>query len=149
MKATKRKIAVSIVMSLIMCMMFSVTAFAATSTSSKTYAKMNALNGLSVTKYATISATGSNPSITKVELSLNVSSGSDPFYITVESPEGTTATISPSTTSKSYDLTTYFEGENPNGKWYITLQNAGYSYNPNQIYPTSTVTPTLKVTYSY
>ena len=110
---------------------------------------MNALNGLSVEKYATVYASGSNPGTTNVVLSLNVSSGSDPFYITVRSPQGTIATISPSTKSGTYDLTSYFTGENPNGKWYITMQNAGYSYNPSQVYPTSTVTPTLKVTYSY
>ncbi len=149
MNITKRKVSISIVMSLIMCMMFSMTVFAATSTVSKTYSKMNALNGLSVEKYATIYASGNNPSTTKVILSLNVSSGSDPFYITVRSPQGATATISPSTKSGTYDLTSYFTGDNPNGKWYITMQNAGYSYNPIQIYPTSTVTPTLKVTYSY
>lgn len=141
-----RKISASIVMVLIVCMMFSMTVFAATSTITKTYPKMNALNGLSVTKYVTVSAYG-NPSLSGVQLSLNVSSGSDPFYITVESPNHTTVTLSPSTTSGTYNLSSYFAGENPNGRWNITLQNAGYSYNPNQIYPTSTVTPTLKLTY--
>ena len=140
-----KKISVSVVMSLIICMMFSMTVFAATTTS-KTFPRMNAINGSSVTKYVTVSAYG-NPALSGVQLSLNVSNGSDPFYIIVESPNHTTVTLSPSTTSGTYNLTSYFAGENPNGRWYITLQNAGYSYNPNQVYPTSTVTPTLKFTY--
>lgn len=149
MRVTKRKMVTSIVVSLVMCMMFSITAFAATNTVSKLYSKMNAMNGSSVTKYTTVSVYGDDASVSKVILSLNVSSGSDPFYITVTSPEGSTATIGATTSAGPFDLSSYFVGETPNGKWYITMQNAGYSYNPNQVYPTSIVTPTLKITYNY
>lgn len=108
---------------------------------------MNALNGLSVTKYATAHAYGTNPSITQVKLNLNVSSGSDPFHITITSPEGTVYTFAPSTTSGNYTIH-YFDGEDPDGRWYITLTNDGITYNPLHMYPTTTVTPSLTITYN-
>jgi subtilisin-like proprotein convertase family protein len=116
---------------------------------SKTTVKLNAISGgTSKTSNVTSgSVSGSNPSITKVELYCNVASGTDPYTIYVKSPSGTTKSISGPTKSGTITITG-FEGENPSGTWSIWIQNNGVSYNGN-IYPVSTVTITLKVAYSY
>lgn len=141
----RKKISLMVITCLVACMISGVTAFASTSTTSMTYSKMNAVNGNSVTAYRTCYSIGT---ATKVQLVLNVSSGSDPFTITVKSPSGTEATITPSTKSGTYDLTSYFSGESIKGKWYIVLTNLGYTYDTTKIYPATTVTPTIKITYN-
>jgi len=142
MQKVVKKSFMSVVACLMACMMFAMPVFAASNNFSKTTVKLNAING-GESRKSTLSSgsvTGNNPSISKVQLYCNVSSGSDPYTIYVLSPKGTT---------KSGTITiTGFEGENPSGTWTIWIKNSGVSYKGN-IYPTSTVTITLKVAYSY
>ena len=35
------------------------------------------------------------------------------------------------------------------GDWYLQIENLGKTYDPNKLYPASTVTATITVTYSY
>lgn len=149
MQKVVKKSFMSVVACLMACMMFAVPVFAASNNFSKTTVKLNAING-GESRKSTLSSgsvTGNNPSISKVQLYCNVSSGSDPYTIYVLSPKGTTRSITGP--SKSGTITiTGFEGENPSGTWTIWIKNSGVSYKGN-IYPTSTVTITLKVAYSY
>lgn len=145
----KKKILASVVVCLVASMMFAVPVFAASNYFSKTTVKLNALNGGISTKstLSSGSVSGTNPSISDVELYCNVSSGTDPYTLYVKSPEGTLASISGPINSGTI-TTDAFEGENPSGKWTVYIQNSGVSYNGN-IYPVSIVTVTLKVHYDY
>ena len=123
--------------------------FAATNNFSKTTVKLNAINGGNSRESSVTSGSisGDNPAITKVELYCNVSTGTDPYMIYVKSPSGTTNSMTGPTKSGNI-IMTGFEEENPSGTWTIWIRNSGISYNGN-IYPASTVTVTLKVSYSY
>ena len=123
---------------MMMCLMIPVNAYASTSHS---VAKMNALNGLTVTK--TFKDYGTTP-ITNVKIYLNVSNGSDPFMFYLTSPSGTTYSFQPSTTSNTY-YTSAFNGETPNGTWTVSVQNLNITYNPTRPYPTTTVTPSITI----
>lgn len=151
MKAVKRKVYVSVVACFMACLMFAMPVMAAsTNYFSKTTPKLNAING-NISRIASLSSgsvSGTERSITQVSLYLNVSSGSDPFDVHIVSPEGYEYVFTPSTTSKTYNIT-YFNGEDPKGTWSVYIENQGFSYNPNHIYPASTATATLKATYSY
>ena len=148
MRKIGKKIFASFTAALVICMMLSVTAFAATTLSeSKSYGTMNAINGGSVTVCKTFYGTTSNHTVNPyVKLFLNVSSGSDPFMLTLKSPSGTIKTIYPSLSTSTYTFTD-FNGEDVRGSWCITITNLGYSYNPNQIIPTTTAKPTLTIYY--
>lgn len=148
MKLNKKKFFTSLLVCILTFLLFSMPVLAATSSFSKTTSKMNAINGLTVTNSFTGSAVSNNASITQVKVYLNVSSGSDPFNVYLQSPEGTIAQLTPSTTSGTYYLND-FNGESPKGTWYISVENLNVTYNPTRLYPTSTVTPTITVTYRY
>lgn len=149
MKRVTKKAFTAVVACMMVCLMFVTPVLAASSNFSKTTVKLNAISG-GISRYSTVtsgSVLGSAPSISKVELYCNVSSGTDPYTIYVESPKGTVKSITGP--SKSGTITIPgFEGENPSGEWTIWIKNKGVSYNGN-IYPASTVTITLKVAYSY
>ena len=149
MKRVTKRVFTAVMAFMMACLMFVTPVLAATNNFSKTTVKLNAISGgTSKTSNVTSgSVSGSNPSITKVELYCNVASGTDPYTIYVKSPSGTTKSISGPTKSGTITITG-FEGENPSGTWSIWIQNNGVSYNGN-IYPVSTVTITLKVAYSY
>lgn len=134
---------------LMACLMFVTPVFAATSCFSKTTVRLNAINSGTSNRWTITSGSisGSNPSITKVELYCNVASGADPYTIYVESPSGTIVSI-PGPIRSASIIISAFERENPSGTWTIWIQNDGVSYNGN-IYPASTATITLKVCYSY
>lgn len=87
----KKKILASVVVCLVASMMFAVPVFAVSNYFSKTTVKLNALNGGISTKstLSSGSVSGTNPSISDVELYCNVSSGTDPYTLYVKSPEGT------------------------------------------------------------
>ena len=104
--------------------------------------------GISNSKVSSGSVLGTNPKITQVKVYLNVASGTDPFDLYIESPEGTVARLTPSTKSRTYYVTD-FVCENPKGDWYLQIENLGKTYDPNKLYPASTVTATITVTYSY
>jgi hypothetical protein len=142
MKSVKRRIYTSILACFMACIMFAMPVLAA-NTTSKTLAKMNAINGMTVVKNFSVTQDGT---ITNVKIYLNVSSGSDPFKIYLVSPEGTEYELTPSTKSGTYN-TTVFNGESPKGTWYFYVENLNITYNTNQLYPTTTVTPTVTITY--
>lgn len=144
MKSVKRRIYTSVLACFMACIMFSMPVLAASSSTSKTLAKINAINGMTAVKSFTVTSDGT---ITNVKIYLNVSSGSDPFAIYLVSPEGTEYELTPSTTSGTYN-TTAFNGESSKGTWYFYVENLGITYNPNQLYPTTTVTPTITITYN-
>lgn len=149
MKKCGRKLVTSFALCFMVSVMLTVTAFAASNYFSRTTVKLNAFNGGSSTM-STISSgsvLGSDPSITKAEIYCNVSTGTDPYTLYVKSPRGTLTSISGP--SKSGTVTTSaFNEENPAGTWTVYIVNSGISYNGN-LYPTSTVTATLKVYYNY
>lgn len=149
MKIVSKRIFPVVMACMMVCLMFATPVPAATNNFSKTTVKLNAISGgLSrQSKVTSGSVSGTNPSITKVELFCNVSSGTDPYTLYVLSPDGTTETISGPSKSGTVTITG-FEGEDPYGTWTIWIKNSGISSNGN-IYPVSTVTVTLKVAYSY
>ncbi len=149
MKRATKRIFTAVMACMMACMMFVTPVFAATNNFSKTTVKLNALSG-GESRYSQVtsgSVSGSNRSITKVELYCNVASGTDPYTIYVESPSGTVKSISGPSRSGNVTING-FAGEDPSGTWTIWIKNNGVSYNGN-IYPASTVTITLKVSYSY
>ncbi len=149
MKRLTKKVFAAVAACLMACLMFVTPVLAATNCISKTTVKLNAING-GTSGYCSItsgSVSGSNPSITKLELYCNVASGTDPYTIYVKSPSGTIISI-PGPTKSGTIIIPIFEGEDPSGSWTIWIQNDGVSYNGN-IYPASTATFTLKICYSY
>ncbi|MDE6253100.1 MAG: hypothetical protein K2M78_10760 [Lachnospiraceae bacterium] len=149
MKRVTKRVFTAVMACMMACLMFVTPVFAATNNFSKTTVKLNAISG-GISRYSTVtsgSISVGEPSITKVELYCNVASGTDPYTIYVESPKGTVKTITGPSRSGNVTITG-FEGEDPSGSWTIWIKNNGVSYNGN-IYPASTATITLKVTYSY
>lgn len=137
-RVMRKKSMLSMLLVMIMCLMIPVNAYAS---SAHSVAKMNAINGLTVTK--TFKDYGNN-AITNVKIYLNVSSGSDPFKFYLTSPSGTTYSFQPSTTSNTY-YTNAFNGEIPNGTWTVRVENLNITYDPTRLYPTTTVTPTITI----
>lgn len=150
MNIIKKRALTSIAVCFMACLMFSMPVLAASNSFSKTTVKLNAIDGgvSQIAKVSSGSVLGTNPKITQVKVYLNVASGTDPFDLYIESPEGTVARLTPSTKSGTYYVTD-FVGENPKGDWYLQIENLGKTYDPNKQYPASTVTATITVTYSY
>ena len=149
MKRVTKRAFTAVMACMMACLMFVTPVFAATNYFSKTTVKLNAISG-GESRYSQVtsgSVSGSERSIAKVELYCNVSSGTDPYTIYVESPSGTVKSITGPSKSGTITLTG-FNGEDPSGTWTIWIKNNGISYNGN-IYPASTVTITLKVYHSY
>lgn len=149
MRTIFKKTFTAVIACMMACLMFATPVFAGTNYFSKTTVKLNAING-GISKYSSVtsgSISGDEASITKVELYCNVASGTDPYTIFVESPSGTVKSIAGPTKSGTV-IIPGFEGENPYGTWTIWIKNNGVSYNGN-LYPTSTVTITIKVYYTY
>lgn len=149
MKAVFKKALTAVIACMMACVMFVTPVFAATNYFSKTTVKLNAYNGGSstVSALSSGSVSGSERSITSVSLYCNVSRGSDPYTLYVQSPEGTTAILDGPTSSTTL-TSNAFAGEDPEGKWKIWIVNSGYTTHGN-VYPVSTVTVTLKVYYEY
>ncbi|MDE6531702.1 MAG: hypothetical protein K2K96_13170 [Lachnospiraceae bacterium] len=152
MKAVRKRVYISIIASLMACLMFVMPVMAAGSSyKSMTTVKLNAMNG-NISQKSQVGAgsyLGTTRSITKVEIYVNVDRNSDPFIVHVISPEGTHYSFEPSTTTNKTYTTTIFNGEDPEGKWTVYIENEGISYKPNQIYPTSTATITVKPYYNW
>lgn len=102
--------------------------------------KLNSLNGTSST-ISTISSgsvLGTNPKVTSVKLNVTVSSGSAPFYLYVEDPNGN---VDYTTVSRSGSVSfSSFNGVRPNGKWKVYIVTKG---------TVSTATARMTVNYSY
>lgn len=150
MNTIKKRALTSIAVCFMACLMFSMPVLAASNSFSKTTVKLNAIDGgvSQIAKVSSGSVLGTNPKITQVKVYLNVASGTDPFDLYIESPEGTVARLTPSTKSRTYYVTD-FVCENPKGDWYLQIENLGKTYDPNKLYPASAVTATITVTYSY
>lgn len=148
MKRLTKRVFTVVIACIMTCLMLVTPVFAASYTFSKTTVKLNALNGGNSRESQVTSGSVlvDDPSITKVELYCKVASGTDPYTIYVKSPSNTVRTITGPIKSGNVTLTG-FEKENPSGTWTIWIQNDGISYNGN-IYPASTATITLKVTYN-
>ena len=141
MKLAKKRVFTSIIVCIMACVIISMPVLAAST--SKTVAKMNALDGTTAVQKFTVTSSGE---ITQVKIYLNVASGTDPFAFYLVSPSGTEYEIpSPSTKNGTY-YTTVFNGEDAKGTWYCYLENLGITYDPIKIYPASTVTPTFTIT---
>lgn len=132
MNIIKKRALTSIAVCFMACLMFSMPVLAASNSFSKTTVKLNAIDGgvSQIAKVSSGSVLGTNPKITQVKVYLNV------------------ARLTPSTKSRTYYVTD-FVCENPKGDWYLQIENLGKTYDPNKLYPASTVTATITVTYSY
>lgn len=150
MNTIRRRLFASVMACFVLCFMFVTPVLAASNSFSKTTTKLNAINGgdSATSNLTSGSVLGSNPTITQVKVYLNVSSASDPFDVYVESPSGKEISFTPAIKNGTYYFTD-FNGANPSGTWKVHIRNAGFSYNPNQIFPASTATATVTVTYSY
>lgn len=151
MKKTRKRILMSFLTCFVACVMMVMPVMAATTSSSyfsKTTVKLNAINGgKSTTSTLSSGSVSDGASITSVKVFVKVASGTDPYTLYIKSPDGTTASFSGPTSSKTFTTTT-FNGEDPEGSWSVWIVNSGVSYNGN-IYPTSTATVTLTGYYSY
>ena len=149
MKKVTKKSLVSIFACFLACIMFAMPVYAASSSFSKTTVKLNAINGSSSVKSTLSSGSvlGSKRSINSVQLFCNVSSNSDPYTIYVQSPSGTVESLSGPSRSSTVSVGGFL-GEDPKGTWTVWIVNSGISYKGN-VYPASTATITLKVSYTY
>ena len=109
MNTIKKRALTSIAVCFMACLMFSMPVLAASNSFSKTTVKLNAIDGgvSQIAKVSSGSVLGTNPKITQVKVYLNVASGTDPFDLYIESPEGTVARLTPSYSvkPKSIDFT--------------------------------------------
>lgn len=79
MKRVRKRVFTAVMACMMACLMFVTPVLAATNNFSKTTVKLNAISG-GISRYSSVtsgSVSGSNPSITKVELYCNVASGTD------------------------------------------------------------------------
>ena len=95
MNTIKKRALTSIAVCFMACLMFSMPVLAASNSFSKTTVKLNAIDGgvSQIAKVSSGSVLGTNPKITQVKVYLNVASGTDPFDLYIESPEGTVNSI--------------------------------------------------------
>ena len=150
MNTIKKRALTSIAVCFMACLMFSMPVLAASNSFSKTTVKLNAIDGgvSQIAKVSSGSVLGTNPKITQVKVYLNVASGTDPFDLYIESPEGTVARLTSFARLSKY-LVTDFVRPDPIAVWSLQIENLGKTYDPNKLYPASTVTATITVTYSY
>lgn len=117
-----------------------VTAMSGTNYFSKTTTKLNSLGGSTASStLSSGSCLGNTRNITSVTVNCRVSSGSAPFTLLVESPDGTVASKVCKPSSQTYTFTE-FNDEDPKGSWTVSIISQG---------KVTTVTGTLKVNYSY
>lgn len=149
MKAMTKRTLTAVMACIMVCMMFSMQVFAASSFFSKSTTKLNAYSG-GKSNVSTFSS-GSVPdgaSITSVKIAYNVKSGTDPYTVYLISPRGTVYSASgPTSSTTDYNISK-FNGENPDGTWTAYIINSGYTTHGN-IYPVSTVTLSVTVNYEY
>lgn len=146
MKAKAKRTLTAALACIMVCMMFSMQVFASGSFSKST-AKLNAYSG-GKSNESTFSS-GSIPDgakIRDVRIAYNVKSGTDPYTVYLISPEGTKYIVAGPTSSTVVYNISAFNGEDPEGTWKAYIVNAGYTTH-NNIYPASTVTMTVTVSY--
>ncbi|ONI44794.1 hypothetical protein AN641_05830 [Candidatus Epulonipiscioides gigas] len=88
--------------------------------------KMNSLYGGNSRVFTVTSPSLSYAEVINVELNINVSSGSDPCYLRLESPDGSVGQAR--ITGSTRFSTDIFDGEDPEGTWRIyTTGSSGVS----------------------
>ena len=149
MKAITKRTLTAVMACMMVCMMFSMQVFAASSFFSKSTTKLNAYSGGKSNESSFTS--GSIPDgakITSVKIAYNVASGTDPYKVYLVSPSGTVYSVSGPTSSTTVSNINVFNGEDPEGTWKAYIINSGYTTHGN-IYPVSTVTLSVTVNYEY
>lgn len=134
-----KKMVSMLMITIMTCIMFTLSVSAATGYFSGNSGIMNSLNGNPSSKWPISSGSiNSNAKVTSVTVNVTKNSGSDSFDLYVEAPNGYTASKS---VSSSGTLTfNDFNNINPTGKWYIYIKTKGV---------VSTATARLTVNYSY
>lgn len=149
MKAMTKRTLTAVMACIMVCTMFSMQVFAASSFFSKSTTKLNAISG-GKSNESTFTS-GSIPDgakVTSVKIAYNVASGTDPYTAYLISPRGTVYSVSGPTSSKTVSNINVFNGENPDGTWKAYIINSGYTTH-GSIYPASTVTMSVTVNYEY
>lgn len=116
-----------------------INATSASNSFSKTLTKLSSTNGTTsrVATFTSGSISG-NAQITSIRLYVRASSGSDPFIIYIQAPDGTTdSVLMMGTGTIELDC---FNGCNPSGSWKIWIETQGIA---------STADITMTVCYSY
>ncbi len=117
--------------------------YATTGYSSGSTKVMNSLNGVASAKSPiTCSPYDVKAKTSTVEVNVTVSSGSSPFYIIIESPDGTVKREKLITSSTKFTITDMTSAD-ANGKWQVSIRTQGTS---NVV---ATATATVKVNYTY
>lgn len=116
MKKVIRRTFTTVIACMMAYLIFVTPVLAASYTFSKTAVRLNALSGGNSreSKVTLGSILVDDPSITKVELYCNVTSGIDPYTIYVKSPSDTVRSITGPTKSRTITITE-FEGEGSSG----------------------------------
>ncbi len=107
---------------------------------SKILPKLNSINGTvsNVVTFSSGSISGSERVVTSISLYVRVSSGSDPFIIYIQAPDGTIYSFV-ITTSGTITIDN-FNGCDPKGSWKIWIETQG---------TVSSATITAKICYDY
>ena len=149
MKTMTKRTLTAVMACIMVCMMFSMQVFAASSYFSKSSTKLNAFSGgKSNESTFTSGSVPEGASITSVKIAYRVSSGTDPYRVYLVSPKGTVYSASgPTSSTTDYNIRA-FNGEDPDGTWKAYIINSGYTTHGN-IYPVSTVTLSVTVNYEY
>lgn len=132
---------ISMLIACVMLCSMTVTAFAATNYFSGSTGKMNSLNGLESAAWNVSSGsinTDSKVNSSGVAVNVTVSTGSSPFLLYVEAPNG--IWYSRRIGSSGSVTFTEFNGQNAKGTWKVSIQTTG---------TVSTATANLKVNYTY
>lgn len=106
---------------------------------SKSLLKLNSING-TTSKVVTFTSgsVASGAQVTSVKVFVNKSTGSDPFIIYIQAPDGTIYSFL--VTGSETIVLDCFNGCNPSGSWKIWIETQGF---------VSTANITLTVYYSY
>lgn len=125
-KQIRSKRIVAILIVLIMSVSLSTQALAAGSFSGIT-GTMNSLFGQPSGRWSiTSGTTPPREVVVTVTITITISSGSDPCYVWVQSPVGTSTPSSRTYGPGTYTITyTNFNGQNPQGTWFVWIQTTG------------------------
>ena len=140
MKTMTKRTLTAVMACIMVCMMFSMQVFAASSYFSKSTTKLNAFSGgKSNESTFTSGSVPEGASITSVKIA---------YRVYLVSPKGTVYSASgPTSSTTDYNISA-FNGEDPDGTWKAYIINSGYTTHGN-IYPVSTVTLSVTVNYEY
>ncbi len=103
---------------------------------SRTLSKLNLINGTA--SFSSGSLSGNGQVVTSISLYVRVPSGSFPFILNLQAPDGTTCSVA--ITESGTIILDDFNGCSPSGSWKIWFEPQG---------TVSTATITVKVCYDY